>query len=128
MTIAGLRNRYKTGESTPAQVIEEIYSRIRSEGERPIWISLVDEKQAIERARTVDVALPLAGVPFAVKDNFDVAGMTTTAGCPSFAYQPDRTAPSVQRLLDAGAILVGKANMDQFATGLVGVRSPYGAC
>jgi allophanate hydrolase len=128
MTIEGLRNAYQTGETTPVQIIEEIYRRIRSEGERPIWISLANEKLAIERARAVDLALPLAGVPFAVKDNFDVAGMATTAGCPSFAYEPDRTAPAVQRLIDAGGILIGKTNMDQFATGLVGVRSPYGAC
>src|SRR5262249_19765032 len=70
----------------------------------------------------------LGGVPFAVKDNFDVAGMATTAGCPSFAYEPERSATVVQRLLDAGAVLIGKTNMDQFATGLVGVRSPYGGC
>src|SRR5205085_1154532 len=103
-------------------------SRIREEGVRPIWISLANEKDAVARAKAVDPGLPLAGVPFAVKDNFDVVGMPTTAGCPSFAYAPDRTATVVQRLLDAGAILVGKTNMDQFATGLVGTRSPYGAC
>ena len=128
MTIESLRERYRSGETTPAQVIEEIYSRIRSEGERPVWISLAGEKQTIERAGAVDISLPLGGVPFAVKDNFDVAGMTTTAGCPSFAYEPDRSAAVVQKLFDAGAILIGKTNMDQFATGLVGVRSPYGAC
>jgi allophanate hydrolase len=128
MTIESLGERYRSGETTPAQVVEEIYSRIRSEGERPVWISLADEKQTIERAGNVDINLPLGGVPFAVKDNFDVAGMTTTAGCPSFAYEPDRSATVVQRLFDAGAILIGKTNMDQFATGLVGVRSPYGAC
>jgi allophanate hydrolase len=128
MTIESLRERYRSGETTPAQIVEEIYSRIRSEGERPVWISLADEKQTIERAGNVDINLPLGGVPFAVKDNFDVAGMTTTAGCPSFAYEPDRSATVVQRLFDAGAILIGKTNMDQFATGLVGVRSPYGAC
>src|SRR5436190_972249 len=109
-------------------MIEEIFSRIREEGERPIWISLANEKEAVARAKDVDPGLPLAGVPFAVKDNFDVAGMPTTAGCPSFAYVPERTAPVVQRLLEAGAILIGKTNMDQFATGLVGTRTPYGAC
>src|SRR5205085_10927026 len=103
-------------------------SRIREEGVRPIWISLANEKDAVARAKAVDPGLPLAGVPFAVKDNFDVVGMPTTAGCPSFAYAPDRTATVVQRLLDAGAILVGRTNMDQLATGLVGVRSRYGAC
>jgi allophanate hydrolase len=109
-------------------MIQEIFNRIREEGARPIWISLADEDVAIARPGTVDPVLPLAGVPFAVKDNFDVAGMTTTAGCPSFSYAPSRTATVVQRLFDAGAILIGKTNMDQFATGLVGTRSPYGAC
>src|SRR6516164_6980288 len=127
-TIEGLREQYRTGNTTPARVIEEIYSRIRSEGERPVWISLANEKAALERAAAVDITLPLGGIPFAVKDNFDAAGMTTTAGCPSFAYEPGRSASVVQRLTDAGAILIGKTNMDQFATGLVGVRSPYGAC
>ncbi|HLH32183.1 MAG TPA: amidase family protein, partial [Terriglobia bacterium] len=128
MTIETLREQYRTGTTTPAQVIEEIYRRIHEEGERPVWISLSDEKQTIERAASIDLNLPLAGIPFAVKDNFDVAGMPTTAGCPSFAYEPKQTAHAVQKLLDAGAILIGKTNMDQFATGLVGVRSPYGIC
>src|SRR4029077_2270475 len=70
----------------------------------------------------------LAGLTVAVKDNIDVAGLPTTAGCPAYAYQPDRTAPAVQALIDAGAVVIGKTNMDQFATGLVGVRSPYGVC
>ena len=109
-------------------MIQEIFKRIRAEGERPIWISLADEDIAIARAKAVDPYLPLAGVPFAVKDNFDVEGMPTTAGCPSFSYVPSRTATVVQRLFDAGAILIGKTNMDQFATGLVGTRSPFGAC
>jgi allophanate hydrolase len=108
--------------------IGEIFARIRREGERPVWISLADENEAVARAECVDPSLPLAGVPFAVKDNIDVEGMFTTAGCPAFAYKASRTAPVVQRLMDAGAILIGKTNMDQFATGLVGVRSPYGAC
>ena len=105
-----------------------IFRRIRAEGERPIWISLADEEDALERARQVDLTRPLGGVPFAVKDSLDVAGMDTTVGCPAFAYRAAATAPIIQRLLDAGAILVGKTNLDQFATGLVGVRSPYGIC
>src|SRR5436189_3103235 len=109
-------------------MIRGIFARIREEGQRPIWISLAGEQEAVAKANAVDRALPLGGVPFAVKDNFDVAGMPTTAGCPSFSYTPERTAPVVQRLLDAGAILIGKTNMDQFATGLVGTRSPYGVC
>ena len=78
-------------------------------------------------ARRGDIEqLPLYGVPFAVKDNIDVAGLLTTAACPGFAYTPEKSATVVQRLIDAGAIVIGKVNLDQFATGLVGVRSPYG--
>lgn len=97
------------------------------------WISRFPDAQIIAAARAVDGklrsgdALPLAGVPFAVKDNIDVAGLPTTAACPDFAYQPDRSAFVVQKLLDAGAVCVGKTNLDQFATGLNGSRSPYGA-
>ena len=72
--------------------------------------------------------LPLYGVPFAIKDNIDLAGTPTTAACPAFAYTPDRSAFVVQRLIAAGAIPIGKTNMDQFATGLTGTRTPYGAC
>src|SRR5262249_34534179 len=72
-------------------------------------------------------ALPLYGVPFAVKDNIDVEGLPTTAACPAFAYAPARSAAVVARLVEAGAVVIGKTNLDQFATGLVGTRSPYGA-
>lgn len=97
------------------------------------WIARFDASTLIEAGRTVDARvaageeLPLAGVPFAVKDNIDVAGIDTTAGCPSFAYRPAKSATVVQRLVQAGAICVGKTNLDQFATGLNGTRSPYGA-
>jgi len=111
-----------------AGAIARIFDAIAAEGVTPVWIALADRAAAIQRARDVDPGLPLAGVPFAVKDNIDVAGLPTTAGCPAYSYMPERTAPVVQRLLDAGAILIGKTNLDQFATGLVGVRSPYGAC
>jgi allophanate hydrolase len=99
--------------------------------QQPVWITRVTPGALLEAARRLDDAdpsLPLYGVTFAVKDNIDVAGLPTTAGCPGAARMPTQTAPSVQRLLDAGALLVGKTNMDQFATGLVGTRSPYGAC
>ncbi|HEV8393115.1 MAG TPA: allophanate hydrolase [Vicinamibacterales bacterium] len=108
--------------------IGRIFDAIETEGLAPVWIALADRAAAVHRARDVDPALPLAGVPFAVKDNIDVAGLPTTAGCPAYSYVPDRTATVVQRLLDAGAVLIGKTNLDQFATGLVGVRSPFGAC
>ncbi|WP_308285272.1 allophanate hydrolase [Actinoplanes hulinensis] len=92
-----------------------------------VWISRFSADELREQARRVDPAAPLAGVTFAVKDNIDVAGLPTTAGCPDFAYTPERDAPVVRRLRAAGAIVVGKTNLDQFATGLTGARSPYGA-
>ncbi|WP_275413317.1 allophanate hydrolase [Actinoplanes philippinensis] len=95
--------------------------------EDAVWISRFDASELHRRAAAVDPGLPLAGVTFAVKDNIDVAGLPTTAGCPDFAYLPERNAPVVQRLVDAGALVVGKTNLDQFATGLTGTRSPYGA-
>jgi allophanate hydrolase len=113
--------------------VRAIYARIREEGERPVWISVVDEDKCLRRAADLEAQadaskLPLYGVPFAVKDNFDVAGMQTTAACPAFAFEAQETATAVERLLEAGAILIGKTNMDQFATGLVGTRTPYGVC
>jgi allophanate hydrolase len=92
-----------------------------------VWISRFSPAELYERASAVDPGLPLAGITFAVKDNIDVAGLPTTAACADFAYRPERHAPVVQRLVDAGAIVVGKTNLDQFATGLTGARSPYGA-
>ncbi len=91
-----------------------------------VWISLVTQDRVL--ARTREASGPLAGLTFAVKDNIDVAGMPTTSGCPAFAYTPSKSATVVARLEEAGAVLIGKTNMDQFATGLVGTRSPYGAC
>jgi allophanate hydrolase len=107
-------------------MIEEVYRRIAAHADNPVFLHVVPEAEARARARAAKG--PLAGVPFAVKDNIDVAGLPTTAACPGFAYTPSRTSPAVQRLLDAGAVLIGKTNLDQFATGLVGTRSPYGAC
>jgi allophanate hydrolase len=92
------------------------------------WIELVERDRLVARARELDRGLPLYGVTVAVKDNIDVAGLPTTAACPSFAYLPARSATAVQRLEAAGALVIGKTNLDQFATGLVGTRSPYGAC
>ncbi len=133
MDIVSLELSYRKHETTPSKVVREIYAAIRAQGERPVWISLVDEGLNLKQAKRLEAIedkskLPLFGIPFAVKDNFDVAGMPTTAGCPEFAHEAHVTAHAVQRLLDAGAILIGKTNMDQFATGLVGTRTPYGAC
>jgi len=110
-------------------VAESVLAQLSQRGDDGVWISTVSPDDLLRRAADLEAAapLPLRGVPFAVKDNIDVAGMPTTAACPDFAYLPERTAPVVQRLLDAGALLVGKTNLDQFATGLTGARSPYGA-
>jgi allophanate hydrolase len=133
MDIASLESAYREGTQTPSAVVERVYNEIAREGERPVWIALVGKEENLERARSLESnvaarTLPLYGIPFAVKDNFDVAGMPTTAACPAFAHPAAQTAPVVQKLLDAGAILIGKTNMDQFATGLVGTRTPYGIC
>ncbi len=104
--------------------------RMAAEEDPAIWISRFPDEAVRERARALDKSgpegLPLWGLPFAVKDNLDVAGLPTTAACPAFAYLPSEDAPVVQLLLAAGAICLGKTNLDQFATGLVGTRSPYG--
>jgi allophanate hydrolase len=133
MTIGGLIDSYRAGTRKPSDVVGEVYRKIAASSDKPIWITVVPEEQALARARELEedprsVALPLYGIPFAVKDNIDVAGLPTTAACPEFSYVPERSATVVERLLAAGAILVGKTNMDQFATGLVGTRTPYGAC
>lgn len=124
-----LRSGYRSGDIRPSEVVREIHRRIRDRGDDHVWIHLVPEEEAIARAEAVTehLDLPLAGVPFAVKDNIDVAGLPTTAGCASYAFVPQRSARVVELLLDAGAVLIGKTNLDQFATGLVGTRSPYGA-
>jgi allophanate hydrolase len=119
---------YRSGEKQPGDVLRECQARIEAEGERPIWISRFSEQQLLAQLEAADPAGPLYGVPCAVKDNIDVAGLPTTAACPDFAYTPARHAPVVERLVQAGAIVLGKTNLDQFATGLVGTRSPYGIC
>ncbi len=106
--------------------IEEIYDRIESGPLGPVWISLVPREVSMERARAAEG--PLAGLTFAIKDNIDLEGLPTTAGCPAYSYLPKKSAMVVEKLMKAGAVPIGKTNMDQFATGLVGTRSPYGAC
>lgn len=120
-----LQQGYASGTFTPAQVIDEVYRRIAVTGERPVWITLLPRETAIASAGAAPKG-PLYGIPFAVKDNIDVAGVPTTCACPDFAYTPEQSATVVARLQAAGAIVIGKTNLDQFATGLVGVRSPYG--
>ncbi len=132
LDIARLLAAYDAGETTPNAVIEEVLARIAALGDDAIWISRrPDADLLIEAERLTDrfadrLVLPLYGIPFAVKDNIDVAGLPTTAACPDFSYLPPDSAPVVQKLVAAGAIVIGKTNLDQFATGLVGVRSPYG--
>ncbi|MGA3190654.1 MAG: allophanate hydrolase [Bryobacteraceae bacterium] len=106
--------------------IDDIYDLIEGGPLGPVWISLAPRKVSAARAKEADG--PLAGLTFAVKDNIDLAGLRTTAGCPAYAYSPAKSATVVERLMKAGAIPIGKTNLDQFATGLVGTRSPYGAC
>jgi allophanate hydrolase len=114
----------------PTEAAEAALAADRAHDDQAIWISRLPDAAVLARARALEQDgpqdRPLWGVPFAVKDNIDVAGMPTTAACPGYTHMATQTAPSVQHLLDAGAVLVGKTNLDQFATGLVGTRSPYG--
>jgi len=126
--IASLHAAYDGG-IRPADVVAEVYRRIRAVGDPGIFIHLIDEADTQAEAGRLGpfdrAAKPLWGIPFAIKDNIDAAGLATTAGCPAFAYTAEADAFTVARLRAAGAILIGKTNLDQFATGLVGVRSPY---
>src|SRR6266404_2176610 len=134
LDFSSLRRSYAERAASPIAVAREIAARIRARGEDAVWISRVAEDAllaaaaALERRAATEglAAMPLYGLPFAVKDNIDVAGLPTTAACPQFAYTPKTSAPVVERLLAAGGILIGKNNLDQFATGLAGVRSPFG--
>ncbi|MBL8671375.1 MAG: allophanate hydrolase [Alphaproteobacteria bacterium] len=129
LTLPALRDFYAAGGS-PLDVATAIASRMARRGQEKAWIfRLPDDALAAAARHLADEGghdRPLYGIPVAVKDNIDVAGMPTTAACPDFAYAPPADAPAVGRLRAAGAIIVGKTNLDQFATGLVGVRSPYG--
>ncbi|MGV7211626.1 allophanate hydrolase [Oxalobacteraceae bacterium A2-2] len=135
---ASLQRRYLSGDYSPSACVADVNSRIAA-AERPeVWISFAEPGLLAEQAGFLEQELarlgegvlaryPLFGLPFAVKDNIDVAGMATTAACPGFSYVAQQSAHVVKRLQDAGALLIGKTNLDQFATGLVGTRSPYGA-
>ncbi|MFS0868612.1 allophanate hydrolase [Paenibacillus xylanilyticus] len=129
ITVDWLQASYGSGKITPEQVIEEIIHRAHEDEGMNIWITppvLERIQPYLDNLKSMDTSLPLWGVPFAIKDNIDLAGIPTTAGCPEYAYIPEKHAAVVERLVNAGAIPVGKTNMDQFATGLVGTRSPYG--
>jgi len=128
-TIATLLAAHAAGKALTA-TLEQTYDRIERHNDPALFIAMRQRREAVAIAERIQAAgpqeKPLYGVPFAVKDNIDVLGLPTTAGCPAFAYEPQRSAFVVERLEQAGAIVIGKTNLDQFATGLVGVRSPYG--
>jgi allophanate hydrolase len=130
LTIPALRDQYLSGKLTPENVIESIYERIAADAAPGVFIELAPRALVLSAARRLGTVTPdkspLWGIPFVVKDNIDVLGFNTTAACPMFAYTPTKNATVVQKLLAAGALVLGKTNLDQFATGLVGTRSPYG--
>ena len=130
LNIGSLQAHYRSGSLTPSDVIREVYRRIRTLPDIPIWIHLVPEEDAMRAAEALpgSASSPVFGIPFAIKDNIDAANLPTTAGCPMFSYVAEQDATTVGHLKKAGGILIGKTNLDQFATGLVGARSPYGAC
>ena len=127
---ASLRRAYEAGVCTPTLLVEEILRRIDALADPAVWIHRLTRGELLAHAHRIEArgraSQPLYGVPFAIKDNIDLADTPTTAACPEFGYIPTASAAVVQRLLDAGALPIGKTNLDQFATGLVGVRSPYG--
>ena len=129
--IASLRAAYLCGALSPVAVVEEVIRRTADDPQR-VWIHRLSAAALREAAAALvgrdPASLPLYGIPFAIKDNIDLAGVPTTAGCREFAYVPERSAAVVEQLVAAGAIPVGKTNLDQFATGLNGTRSPFGAC
>ncbi|HXW71951.1 MAG TPA: allophanate hydrolase [Methylocella sp.] len=130
LDLGRLRAAYASGTETPATIISTVLRRLSASNDDGIWISRFPDEVLFDAAAQLCASgnkdSPLYGVPFAVKDNIDVAGLPTTAACEAYRYVPQRSAPVVERLIDAGALLIGKTNLDQFATGLVGTRSPFG--
>lgn len=133
MTIAGLHKHYRNGDFSPTELVEALLLECAVDQDT-VWISLLSLKQLQPYLEKLSGQspddLPLYGIPFAIKDNINLAGVPTTAACPAFEYVPDESAYVVEQLIAAGAIPLGKTNMDQFATGLVGTRSPapWGPC
>jgi allophanate hydrolase len=127
-----LRAQYQSGALTPTALVEQMADAWRASEAKHVWIHLRSQAELLESAARLEQRkaagddLPLYGLPYAVKDNIDVDGIPTTAACPGFSHLPEKSAFVVQKLQEAGALLIGKTNLDQFATGLVGVRSPYG--
>jgi allophanate hydrolase len=132
LLISELLAGYRARQYSPVEIIERLLSARAAQPERLEWTTLLPAAAVRERAgelaaRAPD-SLPLYGIPFAVKDNIDLENVPTTAGCREYSYVPRASAPVVERLLAAGAIVIGKTSLDQFATGLTGIRSPWGAC
>ena len=131
LDIASLRAAYAAGTLTPTALAEAVIARTADDPNR-VWIARLPDAAILEYARALEgrdpASLPLYGIPFAIKDNIDLAGVPTTAGCREYAYTPEKSAFVVQKLIEAGALPIGKTNLDQFATGLNGTRSPWGAC
>jgi allophanate hydrolase len=129
-TVAEILNAYRGATVKPEDIVARSFARIRAHNDPAIFITLREEADVLADARSLarnaDKTLPLYGIPVAVKDNIDVKGLPTTAACPAYLYRPNNDAACVARLREAGALILGKTNLDQFATGLVGVRSPYG--
>ncbi|MBB2183287.1 allophanate hydrolase [Lachnospiraceae bacterium MD1] len=131
LSIAWIEKRYESGELSPLELANEIIRRAKEYEDYNIWIvkpSMDMMKQYIDALPPYTKELPLWGIPFAVKDNIDLKDVPTTAACKEYEYIPKTSATVVDKLISAGAIPVGKTNLDQFATGLVGTRSPYGEC
>ncbi|EJC83784.1 allophanate hydrolase [Rhizobium leguminosarum bv. trifolii WSM2297] len=132
LDLTSLRAAYSTGQ-TPLDLVETIIVRRAASEDPAIFITPTPDEALRAEARALmerapePNSLPLWGIPFAVKDNIDVEGLPSTAACPAFAYDPESDATVVARLRAAGAIVIGKTNLDQFATGLNGTRSPHGA-
>ncbi|CRI63668.1 Allophanate hydrolase [Thiocapsa sp. KS1] len=131
LSIRHLRAAYREGGLTPATLVEQIRTRIAEHAADNIWIHVLSDAELAPYLASLSEAdpetLPLYGIPFAIKDNIDLAGVPTTAALPELAWTPERSATVVERLIAAGALPIGKTNLDQLATGLVGTRSPYGA-
>lgn len=129
-SVAEILHSHASGTGSPVKTAARVADAIAARGDDGVWLSTVPREQLLAAAEAIEQrpgarTLPLYGVPFGVKDSIDVAGVPTTLSCPDYAYVPDATAPAVQKLLDAGALYVGKTNLDQFATGLNGTRTPY---
>ncbi|MEU0545525.1 allophanate hydrolase [Nocardia sp. NPDC005978] len=129
-TVAEILASHESGSGSPTNTAARVADAIAARGADGTWITTVPRDRLLADAAEIERrpgarTLPLYGVPFGVKDSIDVAGWPTTLACPDYAYTATETAPAVQRLLDAGALFVGKTNLDQFATGLNGTRTPY---